>query len=296
MDTIFGFAGLLALRVIRRFAYEIREKRGFSFAVPKRRKPALIIGAGRVGAALAKEVVGRADSDFEIRGFIDDDRSKKSGSVGGVKVLGTTNDLARLADEFAIEEVVIAIDQAGGKDIRRILDICQAIPVKAGIVPSLNEIAHGRVSVSRIRDVQIDDLLGRDPVELDDDNLHGFLSDKTIMVTGAGGSIGSELVRQITIYKPKRILLVERTEFVLFQIDREMNRDFASITKIPFLADVGDGPRMDRLLKEYSPDVIFHAAAHKHVPLIEANCTEALKNNVFATEQWPVKMVFVILY
>jgi FlaA1/EpsC-like NDP-sugar epimerase len=286
MDTIFAFAGLLTLRVIRRFAYEIREKRGFSLALPeKKRKPALLIGAGRIGAALAKEVVGRADSDLEVRGFIDDDRSKKSGSVGGIKVLGTTNDLARLVDEFAIEEVVIAIDQAGGPQIRRILDICQAIPVKAAIVPSLNEIAHGRVSVSRIRDVQIEDILGREPVHLDDKNLHEFLTGKTIMVTGAGGSIGSELVRQITNYEPKRILLVERSEFHLFQIDREMAIDYSSTKAIPLLADVGDSVRMRLILEEYKPEVIFHAAAHKHVPLIESNTTEALKNNVFTTER-----------
>ena len=124
---------------------------------------------------------------------MDDDRHKKGGSVGGIKVLGTTDDLARLVDEFNIEQIVIAIDEASGKEIRRILNICRAIPVKAQIVPSLNEIAHGRVSVSRLRDVQIEDLLGRDPVQLDNENLHEFLTGKVVMITGAGGSIGSEL-------------------------------------------------------------------------------------------------------
>ncbi len=285
MDTIFGFSGLLALRVLRRFAYELREKRGFSLAKRSiKKKPAFLIGAGRVGASLAKEVVGRADSDLEVRGFVDDDRSKKGGSVSGVKVLGTTQDLARLADEFAIEEVVIAIDQARGQDIRRILDICRAIPLKAQIVPSLNEIAHGRVSVSRIRDVQIEDILGRDPVEIDDENLHHFISDKSIMVTGAGGSIGAELVRQITRYAPKQILLVERAEFLLFQIHREATRDYSNIEMVPLLTDVGDEPRMRELLEKYKPELIFHAAAHKHVPLMETNSIEAIKNNVLATE------------
>ncbi len=155
--------------------------------------------------------------------------------------------------------------------------------MKAQIVPSLNEIAHGRVNVSRLRDVQIEDLLGRDPVKLDDENLHAFLSEKVVMVTGAGGSIGAELVRQITVYKPKIILLVERAEFFLFQIERELVKDFSDISFYPLLADIGDEPRMREIFEQYKPEVIFHAAAHKHVPLMEANTTEAIKNNVFAT-------------
>ncbi len=285
MDTIFCFAGLLTLRVLRRFVYEMREKRGFS--LKKRvikRKAAFIIGAGRIGASLAKEIVGRADSELDLRGFIDDDRSKKGGSVSGLKVLGTTADLARLADEFGVEEVVIAIDLASGQAVRRILDTCHALGVRARIVPSLNEIAHGRASVSRIRDVQIEDILGRDPITLDNENLHAFLSGKTVMVTGAGGSIGSELVRQITGYKPSRILLVERTEFLLFQIHREMEKEYSDTETIPLLADVGDEPRIRDILETYKPDVIFHAAAHKHVPLMETNSVEAVKNNIFATE------------
>ncbi|MEZ5307249.1 MAG: nucleoside-diphosphate sugar epimerase/dehydratase [Pyrinomonadaceae bacterium] len=286
MDTVFSFAGLLALRVIRRFAYEIREKRGFSLRPRKlRRKPALLVGAGRIGATLAKEVVGRADSNLEVRGFIDDDRSKVGGSVSGLKVLGTTDDLARIIDEFSIEEVVIAIDQAEGKSIRRILDICRAIPVRAAIVPSLNEIAHGHVSVSRIRDVQIEDVLGRDPVELDDNNLHDFLTNKTVLVTGAGGSIGSELVRQITVYKPKKIILVERSEFALFQLDRELAKNFQNTEREALIADVGDDRRMEEIFSNFKPEVVFHAAAHKHVPLMEANVTEAVRNNILATEK-----------
>ncbi len=285
MDTIFCFAGLLTLRVLRRFVYEMRDKRGFSLR--KRiikRKAAFIIGAGRIGASLAKEIVGRADSELDLRGFIDDDKSKKGGSVSGLKVLGTTADLARLADEFGVEEVVIAIDLASGAEIRRILETCHALGVRARIVPSLNEIAHGRASVSRIRDVQIEDILGRDPIKLDDNNLHEFLSGRTVMVTGAGGSIGSELVRQITGFEPGKILLIERAEFLLFQIHREIEKEFSEIETIPLLADVGDEPRMREILENLRPDVIFHAAAHKHVPLMETNSVEAVKNNIFATE------------
>jgi FlaA1/EpsC-like NDP-sugar epimerase len=284
IDLVLGFGGILALRVLRRFFYELNEK---NRVVTKRRRgemsPTLIIGAGRLGAALVKEMVGRRDADLEVRGFIDDDIRKVGGSVGGIKVLGTTKDLPRFIDELKIKQVVIAIEQAHGKEIRRILDICSVLPVRAQIVPSLDEIATGHVSVNRIRDVEIGDLLGREPVEFDDENLHQFLSNRSVMVTGAGGSIGSELVRQIANYKPSKIILVERAEFLLFQITRELSARRSDVQFVPLIADVCDEPRMREIFEQYSPQVVFHAAAHKHVPLMETNSVEAIKNNVFGT-------------
>jgi FlaA1/EpsC-like NDP-sugar epimerase len=284
IDTVLGFGGLLALRVVRRFVYEMGDKRlSGGRRKPVKRKPALLVGAGRMGATLIKEMNGRADAELEICGLVDDDPRKKGARVGGHKVLGGTRDLPRLVEEINIKQVVIAIDEAKGRDIRRILDICGEVPVKAQIVPSLNEIAHGRISVSRIRDVQIEDLLGREPVELDDENLHEFLTDKTVMVTGAGGSIGSELVRQIITYRPRLIVLVERAEFSLFNIARELAESPEPVPFAALVADVGDEARMRRIFEEHRPQVIFHAAAHKHVPLMESNTGEAVKNNVLAT-------------
>lgn len=284
IDTSLAFGGLLGLRVLRRFLYEFGEKNKVYPTGKHRlkRKPALLVGAGRMGATLVKELSGRRDSELEIRGLVDDDPRKKGGSVSGYKVLGTTKDLPRLVAELNVKEIVIALDEASGREIRRIIDLCTTIPVKAQIVPSLNEIASGRVSVSRLRDVQIEDLLGREQVKLDDDNLHAFLAERTVMVTGAGGSIGSELVRQIINYQPRRILLVERAEFFLFQIGREL-QDLGGIEFVPLIADVGDEPRMREIFEKYRPEVIFHAAAHKHVPLMEVNPVEAIKNNVLAT-------------
>jgi FlaA1/EpsC-like NDP-sugar epimerase len=284
-DTVLAFGGLLGLRVLRRFSYEFREKKKFSLSKPKfKRKSTLVVGAGRIGAMAIKDVVGRSDSEFDVKGFIDDDKHKKGGSVSGIKVLGSTDDLARLVDELNIKQVVIAIDQAQGKEIRRISEICREIGVKARIVPSLHEIVHGKVSISRLRDVEIEDLLGRDPIQLDDENLHEFLTDKVVLVTGAGGSIGSELVRQIAEYNPKNLLLVERAEYFLFQIERELANDFSETKFVPLIADVADEPRMREIFSTYKPEVVFHAAAHKHVPLMEQNPTEAIKNNVFATK------------
>ena len=283
IDTVLAFGGLLGLRVLRRFFYEFGEKnKVYAGKHRVKRIPTLLVGAGRMGATLVKEMSGRRNTELEIRGLVDDDPRKRGGSVSGYKVLGTTNDVPRLVDELSIKQVVIALDEVGGMEIRRIMDICSAIPVRAQIVPSLNEIATGRVSVSRIRDVQIEDLLGREPVILDDKNLHDFLTGRTVMVTGAGGSIGSELVRQIINYRPKCLLLVERAEFFLFQIGRELS-EIKDVDFVPLIADIGDEPRMRDIFEAYRPEVIFHAAAHKHVPLMEVNAAEAIKNNVLAT-------------
>lgn len=285
IDTVLGFGGLLGLRVFRRLLYEVGEKRNFKGVRQSLKKvPTLFVGAGRVGSSAVREVVGRHNSDIEVQGFVDDDRVKLGGSVHGIKVLGTTEDMPRLVSEFRTEQVVIAIDDAKGNEIRRIIDICRELPVKTRIVPSLGEIVHGRVSVSRIRDVGIEDLLGRDPVKLDDRNLHEFLSGKVVVVTGAGGSIGSELVRQITRFNPKLLLLVERAEYLLFQIERELVNEFEGTEFVPLIADVCDAQRVREIFAQYKPEVVFHAAAHKHVPLMEINPAEAIKNNVFATK------------
>lgn len=285
IDSILGFGGLLGLRVLRRLLYEFREK---NRTIGKRRKfrrvPVLLAGAGRTGATLAREIAGRSDVEIEIRGFIDDDPRKKGGSVSGFKVLGQNKDIPRIVHDLGIEKIVITPDGEISDNIRRIVDTCADLSIKTQIVPSLNELAKGKLTVSRIRDIQIEDLLGREPVLLDDRNLTQFLSEKTIMVTGAGGSIGSELVRQILKFSPAKILLIERSEFQLFEINREIG-GLPGVLVVPFVADVGDEVRMRSIFASMEPTVIFHAAAHKHVPLMETNVIEAVKNNVFATKQ-----------
>lgn len=284
IQIVLGFGGLLGLRVLRRLAHETREKKRSGHSKRKVRKiPVLLVGAGRTGATLAREVSGRADSELEIWGFVDDDTRKKGGSVSGYKVLGTIEELPRLVAEMAISEVVITLDDAKGLAIRHVIEICSAIPVKTQIVPSLNELAQGRISISRLRDVQIEDLLGRDPVTLDSANVLTLLSGKTVMVTGAGGSIGSELVRQILNFGPAKVLLVERSEYFLFEIERELKTFNIRAELVPLIADAGDEDRLRHIFETYRPQVIFHAAAHKHVTLMESNAAEAIKNNVFST-------------
>jgi FlaA1/EpsC-like NDP-sugar epimerase len=285
IDLVLGFGGILALRVARRFIYEVKDKNRIVVGRRKiERRPTLIIGAGRMGANLAKQIVGRIDAELDVHGFIDDDTGKVGGYISGVKVLGTTHDLARLVDEIGIKQVVLAIDHSQGREIRRILNICRDLAVHTQIIPSLDEIATGRVAVNRIRDIEIDDLLGRDPIKLNDENLQEFLSGKTVIVTGAGGSIGSELVRQIAGYEPGSIVLVERAEFFLFEIHREVAAHFPEVKVIPLIADICDEARMREVFSEHSPNIVFHAAAHKHVPLMEVNAAEAVKNNIFGTQ------------
>ncbi|MEW6361307.1 MAG: nucleoside-diphosphate sugar epimerase/dehydratase [Acidobacteriota bacterium] len=284
IQTVLGFGGLLGIRVLRRILYEFNEKNtAASRLMRRKRTPTLLIGAGRTGASLAREVSGRADSELDVRGFIDDDVHKVGGRVAGLKVLGTTGDLGRIAGELSVTQAVITLDNAQGREIRRLIELCTSLGLKTRIVPALNELAEGRHSISRVRDVSIEDLLGREPVRLLDENIEHYLAGRTIMVTGAGGSIGAELVRQIARYRPGKILLVERYEFGLFEIDREIQTSEFPIARVPLIADICDRERMGAIFETYRPEIVFHAAAHKHVPLMEINTTEAVKNNIFAT-------------
>jgi FlaA1/EpsC-like NDP-sugar epimerase len=285
-DTVLAFGGTFALRVLRRAAYEYDKRRGQLREYGNGDKSAvLLIGAGQAGVLCAKEIEGRGDLNLEIKGFVDDDPIKQRRSVVRKhKVLGTTEDLPRLVHSLEIDQVVITIAQASRQEIKRIVTICEEIPIRVRIIPGLYEILEGRVGISRIRDVQIEDLLGRDPVQLDIDSIRTELAGKTVMVTGAGGSIGSELARQVARFSPGKLLLVERAEFALFNIDRELRELDLEGSIVPLVADIGDVSRIRSIFQTYRPQVVIHAAAHKHVPLMEFNPSEAIKNNVFNTK------------
>jgi len=284
MTTVFGFGGVLALRVLRRAIYERYEKKS-RVGVSKngRLQPVLLVGAGQAGVLAAREITNRGDMGLEVRGFVDDDPAKQGTVIHGVKVIGTTRDLPRLVPDLEIDHVVITIARASRTDIRRIVEICESVPVKAQIIPGLYEILSGTVEISRIRDVAIEDLLGRDPVTLDEGLLERFLAGKTVMVTGAGGSIGAELARQAAGFGVGTLLLVERAEFALFEIDRELRTASRELAIVPLVADVCDRELMRGLMERYKPSVVVHAAAHKHVPMMESNPIEAVKNNILAT-------------
>lgn len=284
-DAVLAGMGILALRVARRTQWESAQRRlrAVGSIIPEAR-PVLLIGAGEAGVMVAREIERRGDLGLDVRGFVDDDRSKADSRILGIRVVGTTDDLPRLVREMGIDHVVISIAQAPRQQIRRIVAICEAIPVRVQIIPGLFEILQGRVAISRLRNVEIEDLLGREQVELDTADVRQFLSGRVVMVTGAGGSIGSELARQVAALAPSRLLLVERAEFVLFDIDREIRAAYPGLPVESLVADAGDEPRMRAIFETWHPAVVVHAAAHKHVPLMELNPCEAIKNNVLATQ------------
>jgi FlaA1/EpsC-like NDP-sugar epimerase len=284
MDTVLAFGGVLGVRVLRRNLYETSEKRHRADGNGKgSARSVLLIGAGRAGVMVAGEIQNRTDMDLHIAGFVDDAPEKRRSVIHGVKVLGTTRDLPALVRKLNIDHVVISIAQATRGDFRRILDICEKIPVKVRTIPGIYEILQGKVKVSRIRDVRIDDLLGREPVQLDELEIARFLAGKVVMVTGAGGSIGLELARQVARFRPSELLLVERAEFALFSIDRELRVNWPDLRIVPLVADVGRERSMRSIFQNHGPMLILHAAAHKHVPMMESNATEAVRNNVLAT-------------
>jgi FlaA1/EpsC-like NDP-sugar epimerase/ActR/RegA family two-component response regulator len=284
MDSFAAFGGTLFLRVARRYSIE----RGEVVQPEDQRsrtkaKPVLLIGVGQAGVLSAKEILSRGKGALDIKGFLDDDPKKTGAVINGIRVLGTTDDLPKLVEELSLDHVIITIAHATRKDLANLVRKCERIPIKARIIPGLYEILDGKVEVSQIRDVQIEDLLGRDTVKLDQEVMRGFLTGKRVMVSGAGGSIGSELVRQVARFTPSALLLVDRAEFVLFDIDREIRGRQPGLDVVPLVADIGDRTRMELVLKRHRPQVIFHAAAHKHVPMMERNPCEAFKNNTLAT-------------
>ena len=283
MDTVLAFGGILTLRIVRREVYERNHRRATQGR--GRRKPVLLIGAGRAGVVAATEIRSRGDVDLQIKGFIDDDPAKRNSVLQGIRVLGTTEDLPRIVRNLSIDHVIISIAQASRAEFRRILDLCHSIPVNVRVIPCLYEILQGNVKVSRIRDVEIEDLLGREPVMLDEKSIEEYLLGKTVMVTGAGGSIGSELARQVACFKPSSILLVERAECSLFTVDRELRNKFPHLEIHALVGDITDRARMRSIFAGYQPQVVLHAAAHKHVPMMESNTVEAVKNNILGTQR-----------
>ncbi len=284
-DFVLSLLGLFAVRMARRLQAEGRARR-----VHGRRGPdaptsrrVLLIGAGQAGVMMARELQRRPDLEMRPVAFLDDDPAKVGRRVGGLDVVGTVDDVSCVAQARRVDMAIITIAALARPDIRRIVDRCEQAGVETKIVPGVFEIVSGDVRVSRIRDVDVDDLLGRDQVELDDQPTRELVTGNCVMVTGAGGSIGSELARQVVGLHPSRLVLVDQAEPALWAIHRELTVMDAQTDVVAVIADVCDRARMAQVFMELHPDVVVHAAAHKHVPLMESNPGEAVKNNVGGT-------------
>ena len=248
----------------------------------------MIVGAGEAGNIIIKEILGSHYSTMVIRCIIDDDKEKWGHYIQGIKVVGGRDKIPEYADSLHIDEIILAIPSASTKVRREILEICNTTGCKMRTLPGMYQLINGDVSVSRLRDVEVEDLLGREPVQIDIDSIIGYVQDKVVLVTGGGGSIGSELCRQIAGHKPAQLIIVDIYENNAYDIQQELKAAHPDLNLVVLIASVRNTSRISWIFETYHPDIVYHAAAHKHVPLMEDSPCEAVKNNVFGT--WKTAM------
>jgi len=279
-----GIDWLLSLVLIggSRFALRVLSEQSSPRDVRGRRR-ALIIGAGDAGALVVRELQKSAQLNLTPAGMLDDDPSKQNQEIHGVPVIGYIRDLAQVLETHPIDEVVFAIPSAPGRTVRTVHDVCRQKGIPSRTMPGIFELIGGRVSVSRLREVDITDLLRREPTRVNESMIGEALSGKRVLVTGAGGSIGQELSRQIARWQPAELVVLGHGENSIFEAVLELRDAFPSLKLQPVIADVKDGPKMTAVLADRGVQIVFHAAAHKHVPLMQANVAEAVSNNVFGT-------------
>lgn len=277
---------LLAFMFISRYSYRAVRTFFGKKVDEKNLKRVLVVGAGEAGNSIIKEISGSRFVNMHIVGFVDDDKSKIGKYMHGVKVLGDRNDIIEIANEYLVDEIIIAIPTASAKETKAILDICKQTGCELKRLPGMYQLVNGDVSISKLKDVDVNDLLGRDPITVDLDSIMGYVSDKVVMVTGGGGSIGSELCRQIASHNPKQLVIVDIYENTTYDIQQELKRNYPELDLVVLIASVRNTKRMDLIFDKYRPEIVYHAAAHKHVPLMEDSPNEAVKNNVLGT--WKV--------
>lgn len=278
LSAVFNIAFIGLNRILLRIAYHRRRQR------IKQCINTLIVGAGDVGAAITREIKEHYGKNRKIIGFIDDDPAKIGQRLLGEKVLGNRETIQKIVEQNKVQEIIIAIPSANGTLVREIVQVCRQTKCSVKVVPAVHEVLDGMVTMRQLRDVNLEDLLRRDPVRLDQSLVQEYLSGKSIMVTGAGGSIGSELCRQIAKMSPRQLLLLGKSENNIWEIQRELQWDYPGLSTEAIIANVCDERRIRNIFTRFRPQVVFHAAAHKHVPLMESQPDEAVKNNIFGTK------------
>jgi len=284
--SIFAITGMLDVFLIggSRFVYRLYRRLALGRMIKlDDLKRVVIVGAGDAGAMIAKEMELHPELKYKLIAFADDDPAKKGMKVNGVPVLGGVDDIEDIVDKKNIDEIIIAIPSAKPAVINEIYEKCSSTKCKVKILPSMSQIIDGSIMLKKIKDVDIEDLLGREPVVVDLDEIAKYIGGKVILVTGGGGSIGSELCRQIASFGPKKLLMLDIYENSLYDIHNELTREYPELDIFPIIASIRDMDRLDEIFNRYKPEIVFHAAAHKHVPLMEDHPEEAIKNNVFGT-------------
>jgi FlaA1/EpsC-like NDP-sugar epimerase len=245
----------------------------------------LIVGAGDAGEQILRSILSSLSSPYYPIGFVDDDPTKQGIIIHGLKVLGKLDEIPQVVESRGVEELIIALPSAGPKAIRRAVEMGRKAGLKKiKIVPSIADIINGEVSLGALREVEVEDLLGREPVSLDTRAIENFIQNKVVLITGAAGSIGSELCRQVAKFQPSQLLLLDQDETGIFNISEELEDKFSRLKTYPIIADIQDEKKINQIFEKFRPNVIFHAAAYKHVPLMEVHPDEAVKNNVFGTK------------
>ena len=277
----FLFTGALRMGIRSYFTFKDQNRSDHAFiGAGKKRKRVLIVGAGKAGEKILREIFDNYQLFYEVAGFVDDDQEKQGRSMHGVPVLGSVPSLPHLMGDTGIQEVLIAIPSATGDQMRRIVDICKECDVSYKTLPGIGEIINGSASVKILRDVSYQDLLGRPPVRLDVSGIREYIDGRTVLITGCGGSIGSELCRQVVRFQPRSVVLLDASETNLFHIQMELQHEMYYRNHHAVLGQVQDRSLMQDIFRKYRPQVVFHAAAYKHVPMLEKNPWEAVSNNV----------------
>ena len=283
LTYFFSLASIAGSRIIWRIynEHQYKKKYGHSF---KKQVRTLIVGAGNGGSEFLRSLKSNP-SDVNVVGIVDDDPYKMKTFMYEIPIIGQTNDIPELAKTLNVQQITIAIPSLQPKEYERILDICNQAELTVNLMPSIEDVVQGKLSVTQFREIDVVDLLGRDEVKLNMQQIATKLNGKTILVSGAGGSIGSEICRQIAQFSPKQIIVLGHGENSIYQINKELNRKYKrQIKVVPIIADVQDRNRLFEVMQEYIPDRVYHAAAHKHVPMMEYNPREAVKNNIYGTK------------
>ncbi len=274
---------LLSFVMVIRFSYRLSRHIFSLYSHGETARNTMIIGAGEAGNMVMNELILSNHLDARIKCIIDDDKSKQNTYIHGVRVVGGREKILEAADKYAITEIIIAMPSAPKKDISDIVDICRHTQGELKILPGMYQLVNGEATLDKLRNVEIEDLLGREPVKVDMKSIMEYVFDKVVLITGGGGSIGSELARQIAAHSPKKLIIVDIYENNAYDIQQEIKHDYPELEMIVLIASVRNTERMDSIFAKYRPDIVYHAAAHKHVPLMEDSPNEAIKNNVFGT-------------
>ncbi|CDC11134.1 putative epimerase/dehydratase WbiI [Lachnospiraceae bacterium CAG:364] len=274
---------VVGIRFSYRFCRYLKEAREQHFGCGQPQKRVMIIGAGDAGRVIIKEILDSSFLTMKVCCVIDDDYNKTGRYISGIPIVGDRFAILKNVEKYKIDKIILAMPSASKEERKEILEICKMAKCELKTLPGMYQLIDGELNIGKLRDVEITDLLGRDPIQVNLDEIMGYVEQKVVMVTGGGGSIGSELCRQIAMYHPKQLIIFDVYENNAYEIQQELNRHYPDLDLVVLIGSVRNTHRIETVFEKYRPDIVYHAAAHKHVPLMEDSPNEAIKNNVFGT-------------